>query len=531
MAGMATGGGEDRLRDLKSVTDAALSYLPLEGLLDELLTRVVEILDVNTAAILLLEDDGRSLVPRAAKGLEEEVARRVRIGVGKGFAGRVAGTRQAVRISDLEQAEIVNPLLREKGLKSLLGVPLVVEGKVLGVLHVGSFEKREFTDADVDLLWSAGDRAALAIHGGLAERERGLADALQRSLLPTLPDVLGVDLEGRYLPAAGARVGGDWYDAFPLPGGRLGMAIGDVSGRGFHAAALMGQLRSGLRAYAMDRFSPSEVVERLSRLLRQLEPGRNATLLYLQLDPQEGTLLLAGAGHPPPLVLHGDGACAYIEMPGSVPLGALRYAQYDEIEARLEPGATLVLYTDGVVERPGEPLDDGLERLWQTVCGTDCEPTAMCEAIVRSMLPQGATRDDAALLVGRALPLSDPLELQLPADVDSIPSLRRVLGRWLRDVDASSREIEEITLACSEACANAIEHAYAPGPAALEVTASVSQGETVICVRDFGSWRDARGSHRGRGMVLMKGLMDSVDVDSGDDGTTVRLARRLEARA
>jgi anti-sigma regulatory factor (Ser/Thr protein kinase) len=106
-----------------------------------------------------------------------------------------------------------------------------------------------------------------------------------------------------------------------------------------------------------------------------------------------------------------------------------------------------------------------------------------------------------------------------------------VLGRWLRDADASSTEIEEITLACSEACANAIEHAYAPGPAALQVTASVSKGETVICVRDFGSWREARGSHRGRGLVLMKGLMDSVDVDSGDDGTTVRLARRLEALA
>ena len=529
---MATGDGDDRLRDLKSVTDAALSYLPLGALLNELLERVVEILDVDTAAILLLEDDGRSLVPRAAKGLEEEVQRRVRIPVGKGFAGRVAGTRQAVRISDLEHAEIVNPLLRRKGLRSLLGVPLIVEGNVLGVLHVGSFVDRTFTDDDVDLLWSAGDRAALAIHGRLSERERGLADALQQSLIPKLPEVLGVGLEGRYLPAAEAKLGGDWYDAFPLPGGRLGMAIGDVSGRGFYAAALMGQLRSGLRAYAMDHGSPSEVAERLSQLLRHLEPGRNATLLYLLLDPQEGSLQLASAGHPPPLVLDGDGHCAYIPMPGSVPLGAVRYAHYEDVEARLEPGASIVLYTDGVVERPGQPLDEGLELLRATVCRTDCEPEAMCDAVLRTMLPDGATRDDAALLVGRALPLSDPLELSLPADVDTIPSLRRVLGRWLREAEASSTEIEEITLACSEACANAIEHAYAPGPAALEVTASVStQGETVISIRDFGSWRPARGAHRGRGMVLMKGLMDTVDVDSGDDGTTVRLARRLEVRA
>jgi serine phosphatase RsbU (regulator of sigma subunit)/anti-sigma regulatory factor (Ser/Thr protein kinase) len=532
MARMATGGADDRLRDLKSVTDSALSYLPLEGLLDELLVRVVEVLEVNTAAILLLEDDGRTLVPRAAKGLEEEVQRRVRIGVGKGFAGRVAGTRQAVRIPDLEHAEIVNPLLREKGLKSLLGVPLIVEGKVLGVLHVGSLEEREFTDDDVDLLSSAGDRAALAIHGRLAERDRGLADALQQSLLPSLPEVLGVGLEGRYLPAAGAQLGGDWYDAFTLPGGRLGMAIGDVSGRGFRAAAVMGQLRSGLRAYAMDRASPSEVVERLSQLLRQLEPGRNATLVYLLLDPQEGTLVLASAGHPPPLILDGEGHCEFIDMPGSVPLGAVRFVHYVDVEARLEPGASLVLYTDGVVERPGLSLDVGLEQLRQAVCRSDCEPMAMCDAIIRELLPGGATHDDAALLVGRALPLSDPLELSLPADVETIPSMRRVLGRWLREADASSTEIEEITLACSEACANAIEHAYAPGPAALELTASVSDdGETVIRVRDFGSWRPARGSHRGRGMVLMNGLMDSVDVDSGDDGTTVRLTRKLEARA
>src|SRR4029079_14673392 len=137
---MSSRAGSDKLRDLQSVTDSALSYLPLEGLLDELLNRVVEILDVDTAAILLLQEDGRTLVPRAAKGLEEEVALRIRIGVGKGFAGRIAGTREPVRITALDHAEIVNPLLREKGIKSLLGVPLIVEGSVIGVLHVGALE-------------------------------------------------------------------------------------------------------------------------------------------------------------------------------------------------------------------------------------------------------------------------------------------------------------------------------------------------------------------------------------------------------
>ena len=163
----------------------------------------------------------------------------MRIPVGRGFAGRIAATREPVRIADLATADIANPILRERGLKSLLGVPLLVEGTVIGVLHVGTLQPRHFSDDDVQVLQLAGDRAALAIHGRLTERERGLADALQRSLMPALPAVPGMRLAGRYLPAAAAHVGGDWYDAFPLPGGELGLTIGDVVGRGFRAAALM----------------------------------------------------------------------------------------------------------------------------------------------------------------------------------------------------------------------------------------------------------------------------------------------------
>ena len=190
----------DTLRDLQRVTDAALAYLPLDELLAELLARVVAILDADTAAILMLADDDRTLVATAAKGLEEEVERGVRIPVGKGFAGRIASTRRPVQIADLETADVLNPILREKGLRSLLGVPLLVEGAVIGVLHVGTLQHRSFDEDDVDLLQSAADRAALAIFSRVTERERGLADALQSSLLPRLPDLPAVALAGRYLP-------------------------------------------------------------------------------------------------------------------------------------------------------------------------------------------------------------------------------------------------------------------------------------------------------------------------------------------
>jgi serine phosphatase RsbU (regulator of sigma subunit)/anti-sigma regulatory factor (Ser/Thr protein kinase) len=523
----------DRLRDLQNITDAALAYLPLEGLLDELLTRVLAILGVDTAAILLLEDDDTTLVPRAAKGLEEEVERGVRIPVGRGFAGRIAATRRPVRILNVAEADIVNPILREKGLESLLGVPLLVEGRVVGVLHVGTLQQRAFDDDDVQLLQRAADRAALAILSRLTERERGLADSLQRSLIPQLPELPAVSIAGRYLPAAAARLGGDWYDAFTLPDGRLAMAIGDVVGRGFHAAAIMGQLRSGLRAYALDGMPPDEVLERLSRLLRRIEVGRTATVAYIVLDPHGGYMTMAAAGHPPPLVAPpGDGEPRFLELPGSVPLGAARHTRYEEQELDLEPGSLLVLYTDGFVERPGEPLDHGLDRLATTVREGKDNLEHLGDDLVDALLPEGPGGDDAALLLVRALPLDDPLVAEFPAEIESIPVMRRLLRRWLDENGATRRDVDDLALASAEAAANAIEHAYGLAPGVVQLRAASSgQGRVRVAIRDFGSWRPPRGAHRGRGLMLMEGLTDEVEVRRTDEGTTVEMSRRIGAEA
>ena len=520
----------DRLRDLQTITDAALAFLPLDVLLDELLTRVIGILGVDTAAILLLDEDENELVARAAKGLEEEVERGVRIPLGRGFAGRIAATRMPVRILNLAEADIFNPILREKGLESMLGVPLLVEGDVVGVLHVGTLRQRAFGEDDTELLQRAGDRAALAISSRLTEHERGLADALQRSLMPRLPQVPAVSLAGRYLPAAAARLGGDWYDAFPLPDGRLGLAIGDVVGRGFHAAAIMGQLRSGLRAYALDGMAPGEVLEKLNRLLRQLEPGRTATLLYIVLDPHGGDLVAAGAGHPPPLVSPADGEPWFAEVPASVPLGALRHVRYDELELELEPGSTLALYTDGLVERPGESLDAGLERLATTVSADYGDLEHLGDALVDVMLPEGAGDDDAALLVARAEGLGESLVARFPAEVESIPVMRRLLGRWLDEAGATRADVEDLMLASAEAAANAIEHAYGLEFGVVEVRAWISgEGPVKVAIRDFGNWRAPRGTHRGRGLLLMENLADVVEIIRSDEGTTIELSRRLGA--
>ena len=521
----------DRLRDLQSITDAALAYLPLEKLLDELLMRVIGILGVDTAAILLLEDDGTTLVARAAKGLEEEVERGVRIPVGRGFAGRIAATRNSVRILNLAEADVVNPILREKGLHSMLGVPLLVEGTVVGVLHVGTLHERAFDDDDEELLQRAGDRAALAIVSRLTEQERGLADALQRSLMPHLPDLPAVSLAGRYLPAA-ARLGGDWFDAFSLPDGRLGLAIGDVVGRGFHAAAIMGQLRSGLRAYALDNWSPAIVLERLSGLLRQIELGRTATLLYLVLDAHGGDVTLASAGHPPPLIRSTAGEPRYVELAGSVPLGAARHPRYDDVELEFEPGSTLVLYTDGLVERRGEPFEVGLERLAAAVADRYEQLEHLGDALVDVLLPEGSGNDDAALLLARATALADPLLARFPAEIESIPVMRRLLARWLEEAGATRADVDDLSLASAEAAANAVEHAYGLEPGVVELRARTGQGKIVtLSIRDFGNWRSPRGTHRGRGLQLMEGLTDGVEVRRSDEGTTIELSRQLGAEA
>src|ERR1051326_7886304 len=170
-----------QLGRLQELTDAALGHLELEELLGALLERIRRLLDVDTCAILLLDEEEKELVARAAVGIEEEVEQGVRIPLGKGFAGRVASDRRPVVLRDVDHADVLNPLLREKGIKSMLGVPLLVHGDVVGVLHVGSLAERDFTPSELELLQLAGDRAAIAIeHARVFAAERSARTKLER---------------------------------------------------------------------------------------------------------------------------------------------------------------------------------------------------------------------------------------------------------------------------------------------------------------------------------------------------------------
>ena len=512
------------------MTDAALAYLPRDDLLEELLNRITDVLSADTAAILLLDETAGVLRASAARGIEEEVERGVQIPVGRGFAGRVAAERHPIAIEDVDHADILNPILREKGIRSLLGVPLIVEGRVIGVLHVGSLTPRHFTPEEHELLQLTADRVAVAIEHARLYEQRRLAEELQRRLLPSnLGRIPGIELASRYLPASGESLGGDWYDAFMLGQGRVAVAAGDVVGHGLGAAAVMAQLRTALRAYAADGHPPAEVVERVNHLMWTLGPTAMTTLAYVVVTPEEESLELVNAGHLPPLVVDPSGATSFLEIQGGIALGTSAATRY-QCEAHPFPtGTSLVLYTDGLVETRGRSIDEGLDRLSAVAAG-HTSVDALCSEIVAHLVPK-ERRDDIAVIAARVPPPPERLHARWPAEAESLVAVRQLLRRWLRAQSASEDEIFDITVASQEACANAVEHAYRPGEESFEVEATCADRRVRVTIRDHGRWRRPRGSNRGRGLPLMHALMERVNVEHGEDGTIVVLERTLAGEA
>jgi PAS domain S-box-containing protein len=362
-------------------------------------------------------------------------------------------------------------------------------------------------------------------------REHRIAETLQRSLLPErLPRLEGLELAARYLPAVrGAAIGGDWYDALERPDGRVALLVGDVVGHGLRAAATMGQLRNAFRAYGLVESSPSAVVASINRLVMSGPEEVMATVLYLVLDRETGEVTYTSAGHPPPLVLEPEGP-RFLESGRSVPVGASDPTAFREGRDVVPPGSTLVLYTDGLVERRGVPLERRLEQLAQTAGAAEPALERLCEAVLHGLLADQDPEDDVALLVVRpALTNSDRIALSLPAEPESLVGLRRRLGRFLHAAGASEAEAFEIMLSVCEAAGNAIEHAYGPIDASFQVEVTTDGGEVVASVRDEGAWRERRGEHRGRGLKIIEGLMEQVNVHNADGGTVVTMRRRLMA--
>jgi hypothetical protein len=400
VASVPGGSAENELHALRLVTDRALTRLGLEELLDELLVRVRDILAADTAAVLMRDDASQNLVARAACGLEQEVRQAVHVPIGSGFAGRIAASKRPLALTRVDATTVVNPILIEKGIRTMLGVPLLTGGDVLGVLHVGRLEDKPFDERDAEVLQVVGERVVGAIEAHQLAVERAAAVLLERSLLPTeLPDCRGLAFASRYVAADDRSVGGDWFDMFTMPWGDLWVVVGDVAGHGLPAAVVMGRIRSTLHSYALLGGEPHTVLELTDRKIKHFELDALATVVCAVSAPPYDTFRITLAGHPPPVIAVPNGPSALPDLTVDPPLGVAADRSRSTTEVSLPDGAAMVLYTDGLIERRGEVIDVGVERLRRAVRAG--APEEVCNRVLRELIGTTIPNDDIAVVALR----------------------------------------------------------------------------------------------------------------------------------
>jgi anti-sigma regulatory factor (Ser/Thr protein kinase) len=335
-------------------------------------------------------------------------------------------------------------------------------------------------------------------------------------------------MAARYLPAAlESAVGGDWYDVIELENQNIGLVIGDVAGHGMAAATFMGQLRSAIRAYALDSATPAEVLTKLANFSDRMH-SRMATVVYATLNLNTWEARVARAGHPYPLLIRADGAAEFLSETGGPPLGTVSGQDYDEEVLTLAPGESLLLYTDGLIERRGRQLSEGEKALVEVATAAPDEPELKCQAITAQLTQGAEIADDIAVLVVETVGLDELLEVEVPAKPAQLMTARHLIRRWVEANEGTDDDCAAFAIAVSEACANSIEHAYGPGDATMHVRASLTDGEATVTIIDHGEWQEEpRARNRGRGIPIMREFMDDVAIEPSAEGTTVHLRRRL----
>jgi len=407
-------------------------------------------------------------------------------------------------------------------------LPLRIRDRILGVL--GIIGVSEPIAGDVAFLADLAARAATALENArLYDHERSVAHALQHSLLAAdLPADPRLVLAPRYRSGVAAlEVGGDWYDAFEIAPGRIGICVGDVVARGLDAATTMGQLRSALRALAAAELGPAGVLERLDAFAEQVPRGRMATVAYAELDLADGRMRFACGGHPPPLAVHPEGHAALLEGGRSAPLGAAIEPR-PEAEVVLKPGTRLLFYTDGLVERRGRSLERGLRRLVEEAESRRTEqPSRLADGVLQALLPDHPQDDVCLLAVGFGA--SPRFDRELGAQPEELAPLRDDLRAWLAGNAVVGHDRDALVFACSEAVTNAIEHAYRDVAAGLVwVSARMGSHGVLLRVSDHGNWRPpGEVEDRGRGLLLLDKLMDDLEVDHAE-GTTVTMRKQVK---
>ncbi len=413
----------------------------------------------------------------------------------------------------------------------LFVAPIATHGRAAGAIALVFNEHPGRLLSELLPAEEIGRRVGTALENArLYEAQVDVATTLQRSLLPArLADVAGLELAARYQTAtAHTEAGGDWYEAVEMPGGRVFLAVGDVVGRGTVAASVMGQLRSAMRAYALAGFRPRAVLEHLSRFAAGIPGAEVSTAACVEIDPRSDRVTYACAGHPHPVVVDGDGGVRILRD-GRGPALGVTDRGYTEAQAEIPPGASLLLFTDGLVERRAEPLEVGLERLGAAAAAERAEPAGVMADRVVAHLAGAVSSDDVALLVARRDLPPPPLKLVLAATPDNLAVARAAVRDWLAAAHVGADGVQDVVLATGEALANAVEHGSADdGSQRMRLEMRLGPGREIgVVVADEGGWRPpaADPGLRGQGIRIMRAVMDEVEIDRGDAGTTIRMVR------
>ncbi|MEE4543487.1 SpoIIE family protein phosphatase [Streptomyces sp. V4-01] len=385
------------------------------------------------------------------------------------------------------------------------------------------------------------------------EQARSTLAALQEALLPaTLPLLPELDLAARYVLAeADTAAGGDWYDTVVLPDGRVALVVGDVVGHGVQASAVMGQLRSVVQERLRAGCTPAQALQAADAHARHVPGAQAATCCITLADPADGHLRYASAGHPPPLLIAPDGSTGFLPATGQGPLAT--GAVYTDTEARLPQGGTVLLYSDGIVERPGLTPEQGRQELRRTAGAAAVDqlmphnsPHATAERTVvqtlEVLLRDNGHSDDVTLLAAHRRPGPEALELTLPAEVDSVRAVQFELGQWLVGVGCGSDDESALQHAVVELVTNTVDHAYTgrrPSGTPREVTVRArltADGTAHIDVTDHGRWSDTDqpDPYRGRGLSMVEMFTDTFTIDKGTEsgpGSTVTITRTLHRPA
>ena len=390
-------------------------------------------------------------------------------------------------------------------------------------------ENRPFTEEDQTLLALLAGNLGQGLHRvHQIDQQRETALALQRAILG--PAQLPPGFAVRYAPATRPlQVGGDWYDTVTLADGRIGIVVGDCVGHGLQAATVMGQLRSACRALLLQTAEPAQTLTALDRFAAQLPGAMCATVFCGVLDPATGDLAYSSAGHPPAVVTHPDGTTGLLDRGRSRPLGVRARTERPEAHHSVPPRATLLLYTDGLVERRRQPLTNGIDRVAEAVLnGSSATLEELATDVMAGMAPPGGFEDDVAMLLYRH---PGPLEIDFPAEVTRLAPVRSALRGWLARCGIDPTTAQNVLVAAGEACANAIEHGHHHLPRGrIRLRAAATAADLRLTISDSGRWKTpspADNPHRGRGLMLMRALMTEVTISTGTAGTTVDLLTRI----